>query len=77
MSTTDLAVAQVANEISTGYGMNNGSIDLIWINNYNFANLKKAGNAYGPWANKVPAAVNFDFNDPAIAYDFGTSSVLS
>jgi ABC-type uncharacterized transport system YnjBCD substrate-binding protein len=49
-----------------------GTVDLIWINKANFKRLKEGGNAYGPWANRVPSAANFDWFSPVIAFDQGT-----
>ena len=71
IQSTSTAINIVNAEISAGYGMNNGTVDMIWINGQNFARLKNSGHAYGPWANKVPNAANFDFSDPSIEYDFG------
>ena len=41
VSTTD-AVNKVQNEITKNTGMNNGSVDIIWLNLENFALLKNA-----------------------------------
>jgi len=49
-----------------------GSVDLIWINKLNFQNMKEADTLFGPWANKVPNAKNYDFFSPSIAFDAGT-----
>lgn len=65
------AVNRVINEYNMGMSTSNGSVDMIWINGENFATLKNLGYAYGPWANKVPNAVNFNFSSSQIAYDFG------
>ena len=65
------AVDTVAEEVAAG-NTDNGSCDLVWINGVNFANLKKAGHAYGPWADRVPNSQNFDFGSAAIATDKGT-----
>ena len=71
---TAIAVAKIAQERKMGYSLNNGSVDLVWINGENFYNAKTAGNLYGPWATKTPNSDNFAFTSPAIAYDFGHST---
>jgi putative spermidine/putrescine transport system substrate-binding protein len=68
------AVDRVIAEYAAGYSTNNGSVDMIWINGENFATLKNLGYAYGPWATKVPNAVNFNFSAASIAYDFGLAT---
>lgn len=69
LSATTEAVNKVISESSKG--VKNGSVDLIWMNGVNFANLKSKNLVYGPWSTKVPNAANFDFNSAAIEYDFG------
>lgn len=71
VSATTQTVAIVQNEILAKTGMNNGSVDLIWINQQNFATLANANQLYGPFATKLPNAINYNFSDPAIAYDSG------
>jgi putative spermidine/putrescine transport system substrate-binding protein len=51
-----------------------GDVDLVWINGVNYDNARTAGVLYGPFANKVPASVNFDFYSEDIAIDFGKST---
>lgn len=65
------AVNLVIHQIESGFGYNNGSVDLIWINGENFATMKNGGYAYGPWSTKAPNAVNYNFENAAIKYDFG------
>lgn len=48
-----------------------GSIDLIWINGENFFTLRQADLLYGPWATAIPNADLVDWDDPAVAFDFG------
>jgi putative spermidine/putrescine transport system substrate-binding protein len=74
ISNTGDAVDKVISEINAGYGMNNGTIDMIWINGENFSKMKTGGYAYGPWASKVPNAANYDFQSDAIKYDFGLTT---
>lgn len=52
-------------------GVQTGTIDLLWINGENFRTLKDAGLLYGPWAESIPNAAYVNWDDPAIAYDFG------
>ena len=48
-----------------------GSVDLIWINGENFFTLRQADLLYGPWAESIPNSVLVDWDDPAVAFDFG------
>jgi putative spermidine/putrescine transport system substrate-binding protein len=48
-----------------------GSVDLIWINGENFFTLKQADALYGPWAENIPNSELVDWDNPAIAFDFG------
>ena len=48
-----------------------GSVDLIWINGENFFTLRQADLLYGPWAEEIPNSVLVDWDDPAVAFDFG------
>eukprot|EP01041_Mallomonas_annulata_P008832 gene8832-18290_t len=60
------------------------SVDMIWMNGLNYYRARNGldknrvavksgvGNIlYGPWANKVPSADNFDWKSTAISLDFG------
>jgi putative spermidine/putrescine transport system substrate-binding protein len=49
----------------------NGSVDLIWINGENFFTLRQADLLYGPWAENIPNSVLVDWENPAVAFDFG------
>jgi len=48
-----------------------GAVDLIWINGENFFTLRQADLLYGPWAQTIPNSQLVDWNDPAVAFDFG------
>ena len=48
-----------------------GSVDLIWINGQNFFTLRQADLLYGPWAHGIPNAALVDWDNPAVAFDFG------
>lgn len=63
------AVNQVIAE--TTAGKKDGSVDLIWINGENFATLKTKGLLYDGWARAIPNAVLVDWDNPAVARDFG------
>jgi putative spermidine/putrescine transport system substrate-binding protein len=52
-------------------GVEDGSVDLIWINGENFFTLRQADLLYGPWAESIPNSVLVDWDDPAVAFDFG------
>lgn len=66
-------VCDVADEVAAGQETDGGAVDLVWINGANFAAMKAAGTLYGPWAQLIPNAANFDFTNGAIAYDKGVS----
>ena len=76
ISTTVSAVNIVTSECDSDCqaseeGVSGGSVDMIWINGDNFYNMKSGGYLYGPWAQRVPSAANFDWTADDIAYDFG------
>jgi putative spermidine/putrescine transport system substrate-binding protein len=52
-------------------GVEEGTIDLVWINGENFRTLKEAELLYGPWSESIPNAKYVNWEDPALAYDFG------
>ena len=64
------AINIVLSEVEAGRNRN-GSVDLIWINGQNFATLKQADLLYGPWATEIPNAALVNWENPAVAYDFG------
>ncbi|MCB9450959.1 MAG: ABC transporter substrate-binding protein [Anaerolineaceae bacterium] len=65
----ELFVDQVLNEAAAG--VEEGAIDLMWINGENFKTLAEADLLYGPWSESIPNAVYVNWADPALAYDFG------
>ncbi|MEZ4860712.1 MAG: ABC transporter substrate-binding protein [Caldilineaceae bacterium] len=66
------AVNKVLNEKAAGKD-SGGSIDLIWINGENFRTLKDAGLLYGPFTALLPNSQYVNWDDQAVAYDFGTA----
>jgi len=62
---TDAAdvVKRVQTEVAAGR-LNDGSVDLLWVNGENFRNLKNAGLLYGPWAESLPNWGAVDLNKP-------------
>ena len=48
-----------------------GSVDMIWINGENFRTMKQGGLAYCGYTQLLPNNVLVDWNNPAIANDFG------
>lgn len=52
-------------------GVDEGSVDMIWINGENFFTLKQADLLYGPWAEDIPNAELVDWDNPIVAFDFG------
>jgi len=64
------AVNLVLSEAEAGI-TENGSVDLIWINGENFFTLRQADLLYGHWAENIPNSVLVDWDNPAVAFDFG------
>ena len=64
------AVNAVLSEAEAGVA-DKGSVDLIWINGENFFTLRQADLLYGPWAQNIPNSVFVDWENPAVAFDFG------
>jgi putative spermidine/putrescine transport system substrate-binding protein len=50
---------------------NSGSVDLIWINGENFRSMKQGGLAFCGYTELLPNNALVDWNNPAIANDFG------
>lgn len=48
-----------------------GSVDMIWINGENFRTMKQGGLAWCGYVDKLPNNVLVDWDNPAIANDFG------
>ncbi|NWF70795.1 MAG: ABC transporter substrate-binding protein [Chloroflexi bacterium] len=65
------AVNQVLSESEAGVGPGEGTIDLIWINGENFFTMRQAELLYGPWAQNIPNSMYVDWENPAVALDFG------
>jgi putative spermidine/putrescine transport system substrate-binding protein len=70
---TDIAevVNKLLSESSAGV-TSGGSVDLMWINGENFRTLKQADLLYGPIVPLLPNSEFVDWDDPAMANDFGT-----
>ena len=67
---TGAAVSKVLAEKSAGK-IDNGSVDLIWINGKNFAAMKDAGLLFGPFAEALPSFAGTDADHhPAVRADF-------
>lgn len=64
------AVNKVLDESAAGV-TEGGSIDMIWINGENFKTLKQADLLYGPFAQALPNSRFVNWEDPALAFDFG------
>ncbi|MPY93723.1 MAG: ABC transporter substrate-binding protein [Acidimicrobiia bacterium] len=63
------AVNQVLTEQAAG--ATDGAVDLVWINGENFTTLKSAGLLFDGWARRLPNARLVDWENPAVARDFG------
>ncbi|MFQ3348724.1 MAG: putative thiamine transport system substrate-binding protein [Paracoccaceae bacterium] len=70
LANTSDAVSRVRTEVAAKQ-MNNGSVDLIWINGENFSTMKDDNLLFGPFAQDLP---NFQYVDteskPATLKDF-------
>lgn len=64
------ALDRVSSEFAAG-NLENGSVDLIWINGENFFAMKSANHLFGPFADKLPLSNTVDWTNSAIAFDFG------
>ncbi|MBC53419.1 MAG: ABC transporter substrate-binding protein [Gammaproteobacteria bacterium] len=67
---TSDAVSRVLAERQAGT-LQDGAVDLLWLNGENFASLKSNDLLFGPWAEQLPnfALVNADDN-PDVRFDF-------
>lgn len=63
------AVNQVLSEKEAG--VEQGAVDLIWINGENFLSLKQADMLLPDWSRRLPNARLVDWENPAIYLDFG------
>jgi len=52
-------------------GVEEGAVDLMWINGENFYTLKQADMLYKDWAQAIPNAKLVNWDNPAINLDFG------
>lgn len=53
-------------------GVENGSIDMIWINGENFYSTKENDLLFGPFTDKLPNFEKYiDMDDEEVQYDFG------
>jgi len=51
-------------------GVNEGQIDMVWINGETFFQLRKIKGLWGPFVESLPNAKYIDFTDPHINTDF-------
>lgn len=68
---TPEAVNKILGENQAG-NLDNGSVDLLWINGENFATGKQADIWFCGWAESLPSAEFVDWESDAIKFDFGT-----
>lgn len=70
---TDIAevVNKLLNESAAGV-TTGGNADLLWINGENFKTVKNANLLYGPFVDLLPNTKYVNWDDPAMANDFGT-----
>ena len=52
-------------------GVENGAVDLMWINGENFYTLKQAEMLYADWAQAIPNSELVNWENPALNRDFG------
>ncbi|MFO7856214.1 MAG: ABC transporter substrate-binding protein [Paracoccaceae bacterium] len=69
LSDTAEAVSRVAAEKAAGV-LDDGAVDLLWINGENFAAMKEAGLLFGPWAEALPNWRFVDVDDKPVRTDF-------
>lgn len=70
LSDTAEAVNIVLGEVEAGAA--EGAVDMIWINGENFRTMKQGDLVWCGYVDKLPNAELVDFDNPAIANDFGT-----
>jgi len=70
-STPDIVTA-IKTKVANSKDMTAGPYDIVWINGLNFYNMKTNNLLYGPFADKIPSTVNFDFESDTLKYDFKT-----
>lgn len=68
---TPEAVNKILGEKQAG-NVDNGSVDLLWVNGENFATGKQADIWFCGWAESLPSAEFVDWESDAIKFDFGT-----
>lgn len=72
LNDTAEAVSRILTERAAGRERG-GSVDLIWINGENFADLKANQMLFGPVSTKLPNFKNVDHDQPAFINDFTIS----
>ena len=68
-------IAEILNKLLTESSAGvtaGGSVDLLWINGENFKTAKSANLLYGPFVDLLPNSRYVNWDDPAMANDFGT-----
>ena len=63
-------VNKIVNEAAAG--VDEGSVDTVWINAENFRTVKQADALYCGWAENLPNSKYVDWGDPRYTYDAGT-----
>lgn len=71
VSDTKEIVSQISSEIQAG--VDQGSVDFLWVNGENFSSLKDNGYLYGPFSWDVPAAQYYDPEARDNLYDAGVA----
>ena len=67
---TSTVVSRVLAEKAAGKDAD-GSVDIVWINGENFANMKQNGLLFGPFAEELPNFALVDVvNSPSVVTDF-------
>lgn len=69
LSDTATAVTRVISEKAAGQDTD-GAVDMIWINGENFANLKRQGLLFGPFAQDLPNWALVDTEGKPVLTDF-------
>ncbi len=70
LTDTAEAVNIVLGEVEAGAAQ--GAVDMIWVNGENFRTMKQGDLAWCGYVDQLPNAALVNFDNPAIANDFGT-----
>ena len=70
--TTAEIVSLIKQNVAQNSDKSSGAYDIVWINGANFYNMKTNNLLYGPFADRIPSADNFDYESDTLKFDFKT-----